>query len=80
MHLSEIPLSLLRCSEGHDRTELTLPGKQLQLLQAVRNATAEKTPFIVVLMAGGPVDISWAKVGRAHSVVVCIYIYKIIYI
>ena len=48
-------------SEGHDRTVLTLPGKQLQLLQALRSAT--KVPFIVVLMSGGPVDLSWAKVS-----------------
>ena len=29
----------------------------------MRTATASNVPFIVVLMAGGPVDISWAKVG-----------------
>ena len=47
-------------SEGHDRTDLTLPGKQEDLLEAIRNAT--KNPMIVVIMSGGPVDISWAKV------------------
>ena len=47
-------------SEGHDRYTLTLPGKQQDLLEAIRNAT--KNPMIVVLMSGGPVDISWAKV------------------
>ena len=60
-----LPYLVASSSEGRDRTELTLPGKQLQLLQAVKSATASNVPFIVVLMSGGPVDISWAKV--AHS-------------
>eukprot|EP00731_Ephydatia_muelleri_P031010 Em0022g524a len=46
-------------SEGNDRTEITLPGLQLQLLAAIRNATM--SPLVVVLMSGGPVDMSWAK-------------------
>ena len=33
---------------------------QQNLLEAIRNAT--KNPMIVVVMSGGPVDISWAKV------------------
>ena len=41
---------------------MTLPGKQQDLLEAVRNAT--KNPMIVVVMSGGPVDISWAKVSQ----------------
>ena len=49
-------------SEGHDRNDLTLPGKQQDLLEAIRNAT--KNPMIVVVMSGGPVDISWAKVSQ----------------
>ena len=49
-------------SEGHDRTDLTLPGKQQDLLEAIRNAT--KNPMIVVVMSGGPVDVSWAKVSQ----------------
>jgi len=52
--------------EGHDRTVLTLPGKQLDLLQAISSAIS--TPLIVVLMSGGPVDISWAK-DHANGVV-----------
>ena len=46
-------------SEERDRTKITLPGLQLQLLDAIRNATT--SPLIVVLMSGGPVDMSWAK-------------------
>ena len=65
--LSPIPfLSLVApcpCREGHDRDVLTLPGMQLQLMQQVKKATPDSTPLIVVLMSGGPVDISWAKVS-----------------
>ena len=50
-------------SEGHDRDVLTLPGMQLQLMQQVKKAMSSSTPLIVVLMSGGPVDISWAKVS-----------------
>jgi hypothetical protein len=49
-------------SEGHDRTEIGLPGKQDQLLQAIKGAIAKTTEMIVVLMSGGPVDITTAKV------------------
>ena len=51
---------MISCSEGRDRNELTLPGKQEDLLMAIRNAT--QNLMIVVVMSGGPVDISWAKV------------------
>lgn len=53
-------------SEGHDRNDLTLPGKQQDLLEAIRNAT--KNPMIVVVMSGGPVDISWAKVSTSVTI------------
>ena len=58
------PLLSPPCSEGHDRTELTLPGKQLDLLQTISGAIS--TPLIVVLMSGGPVDISWARVTHMY--------------
>jgi len=46
-------------SEGHDRTDITLPGYQNELIAAVAgNATG---PVIVVVMAGGPLDISVPK-------------------
>ena len=51
---------MVSCSEAHDRNELTLPGKQEDLLMTIRSAT--QNPMIVVVMSGGPVDISWAKV------------------
>lgn len=45
--------------EKHDRTELGLPGKQEELVTSV--AKAAKKPVILVLLSGGPVDISFAK-------------------
>ena len=59
-------------SEGHDRYNLTLPGKQQDLLEAIRNAT--NNPMIVVVMSGGPVDISWAKVSCYNSTISLDYI------
>ena len=48
--------------EGHDRTDIGLPGKQDQLLQAIKGAITKTAPMIVVLMSGGSVDITTAKV------------------
>lgn len=49
-------------SEGHDRTDIGLPGSQDKLLQSIKGAISSTTPMIVVLMSGGPVDITTAKV------------------
>ncbi|XP_024170476.1 probable beta-D-xylosidase 7 [Rosa chinensis] len=45
--------------EAHDRDHLYLPGKQQQLISSV--AKAAKKPVILVILSGGPVDISAAK-------------------
>lgn len=45
--------------EGVDRYDLLLPGKQLQLITNVVNVA--KKPVILVLISGGPVDITFAK-------------------
>lgn len=45
-------------SEGHDRTEISLPGKQEQLLDTVKKDIPSNTRVIVVLMSGSSVDIS----------------------
>ncbi|XP_076884659.1 putative beta-D-xylosidase 7 [Bidens hawaiensis] len=45
--------------EKHDRVELGLPGKQEELVLAV--AQAAKKPVLLVLICGGPVDVSFAK-------------------
>ncbi|TVU16304.1 hypothetical protein EJB05_39861 [Eragrostis curvula] len=45
--------------ESLDRTSLLLPGQQPQLVSAVANAS--RGPCILVIMSGGPFDISFAK-------------------
>ena len=45
--------------EGHDRTDIELPGAQAQLISSVTKAAKGKV--ILVVMSGGPVDISAAK-------------------
>ena len=45
--------------ESHDREYLGLPGKQEELIKSV--ARAAKRPVVVVLLCGGPVDITSAK-------------------
>ena len=46
-------------AEFRDRTGLLLPGHQQELVSKV--AAASKGPTILVLLSGGPVDISFAK-------------------
>ncbi|CAA7393967.1 unnamed protein product [Spirodela intermedia] len=45
--------------EDHDRVSLLLPGKQEDLVNVV--AAASKLPIVLVLMGGGPLDVSFAK-------------------
>ena len=45
--------------EERDRVHLDLPGKQLELINGV--AEASKKPVILVLLSGGPLDITSAK-------------------
>eukprot|EP00252_Welwitschia_mirabilis_P000314 TRINITY_DN1034_c0_g1_i7.p1 TRINITY_DN1034_c0_g1~~TRINITY_DN1034_c0_g1_i7.p1 ORF type:complete len:775 (+),score=109.88 TRINITY_DN1034_c0_g1_i7:213-2537(+) len=44
--------------EDHDRIDLVLPGEQQSLVSEV--AHASKGPVILVIMSGGPVDVSFA--------------------
>ena len=44
-------------SEGYDRTDLALPGRQDDLVRAV---AATGTPTVVVVNAGSPVELPWA--------------------
>ncbi|KAL2232018.1 UNVERIFIED_CONTAM: putative beta-D-xylosidase 7 [Sesamum indicum] len=46
-------------TEDHDRVELTLPGQQESLVRAV--TAAAKRPIVLVLVCGGPVDVSFAR-------------------
>eukprot|EP00937_MAST-01D_sp_MAST-1D-sp2_P000610 g610.t1 len=43
-------------AEGHDRSSLLLPGNQNDVVSAV--AKAAKGPVVLVIMSGGPVDVS----------------------
>lgn len=45
--------------EKHDRVDLGLPGNQENLITTV--AKAAKRPVVLVLLCGGPVDVSFAK-------------------
>jgi hypothetical protein len=52
-------LSQRQESEGRDRTSLLLPGMQQSLITAV--ADAAKNPVVLVLLSGGPVDVTFAQ-------------------
>ncbi|XP_020584048.1 probable beta-D-xylosidase 6 [Phalaenopsis equestris] len=54
-----VGLNLTEETEDHDRVSLLLPGKQEELVRAVTSAS--KKPVILVLMGGGPLDVSFAK-------------------
>ncbi len=55
-------------SEGHDRPDLSLPGRQRELVEAVLEVN-ERT--VVVVNAGSPVDMPWAS--RAGAVLMTWY-------
>ncbi|KAJ0970071.1 hypothetical protein J5N97_022948 [Dioscorea zingiberensis] len=52
-------LNLTEETEDHDRISLLLPGKQMDLVNAI--ASMSKNPLTLVLMGGGPLDVSFAK-------------------
>ncbi len=52
-------------SEGHDRPDLSLPGRQRELVEAVLDANPRT---VVVVNAGSPVEMPWAE--RAGAVLV----------
>ncbi|KAM0938799.1 putative glycosidase [Dioscorea sansibarensis] len=52
-------LNLTEETEDHDRTSLLLPGKQMRLIKAI--AQVSKNPLTLLLMGGGPLDVSFAK-------------------
>ncbi|KAJ7296233.1 hypothetical protein O6H91_13G069600 [Diphasiastrum complanatum] len=60
-----VGLDITQETETHDRTSLLLPGQQQQLITQV--ASAAKVPVILVIMCGGPVDISFAKYDNRIS-------------
>ncbi|XP_051139873.1 probable beta-D-xylosidase 7 [Andrographis paniculata] len=48
-----------RESEDHDREDLVLPGEQQSLVTSI--ARVSKRPVVLVMLCGGPIDISFAK-------------------
>ncbi|MCO5578264.1 hypothetical protein L7F22_032103 [Adiantum nelumboides] len=53
--------------ESFDRTTLLLPGKQQTIIEHVANSA--RSPVILVIMSGGPVDISFAQSNPSiHSI------------
>lgn len=46
-------------AEARDRADLLLPGRQQELVSQV--AKASRGPIVLVLMSGGPVDVSFAE-------------------
>jgi beta-glucosidase len=55
-------------SEGHDRPDLSLPGRQRELVEAVLDVNRRT---VVVVNAGSPVEMPWAE--RAGAVLVTWY-------
>ncbi|KNA26035.1 hypothetical protein SOVF_001040 isoform A [Spinacia oleracea] len=55
-------------AEFRDRTGLLLPGRQQELVSKV--AAASRGPTVLVLMSGGPVDVSFAKNDPRVSAIV----------
>ena len=62
-------------TEGHDRSQLTLPDKQDDLIAAVAAAAAKANkPVSLVSMNGGPLDLSAVKANAAiASIMWCGY-------
>ena len=55
-------------AEGLDRVNLTLPGMQPALLDALLGAAAPDATVVLVLLSGGCVDVSrWADDGRLRA-------------
>ncbi|ERN11975.1 probable beta-D-xylosidase 6 [Amborella trichopoda] len=52
-------LDLTQETEDHDRVSLILPGKQRGLITSI--AHASKGPVILILVGGGPIDVSFTK-------------------
>lgn len=52
-------LDLSQETEDLDRVSLLLPGKQMDLVSSM--ASVSKKPIVLVLVGGGPLDISFVK-------------------
>lgn len=56
--VSSASVSDMECGEGYDRASLSLLGKQLELLQAIK---ATGKPMVVVYIEGRPLNMNWAN-------------------
>ena len=57
--------------EGHDRSSLNLPGRQDELIASLAAVmSARKLPFVLVLVSGGPVNVSAHLASAAVPAVV----------
>lgn len=63
-----VGLSLLQEEEGLDRDSLLLPGNQQELVSNA--AKAAKGPVVLVIISGGPVDVSFAKEDPSISSII----------
>ncbi|QHO44433.1 putative beta-D-xylosidase [Arachis hypogaea] len=52
-------LDMAQETEDHDRVSLILPGRQMDLVSTI--AAVSKSPVILVLTGGGPLDVSFAE-------------------
>lgn len=60
--------------EGHDRTDIGLPGVQLQLIQKVVAAIQATKPVIIVMLNGGAVALDWLKApGNTDAIIESFY-------
>ncbi|XP_065845653.1 uncharacterized protein [Oscarella lobularis] len=55
--------------EGHDRSDIELPGHQAQLLMDA-HAAAKGKPVVLLLFNAGPLNISWAK-DNVDAIIEC---------
>lgn len=63
-------LNLTEETEDRDRVSLRLPGRQEELVSAV--AAASRRPLVLVLMGGGPIDVTFAKEDSGIAAVIWI--------
>lgn len=57
--------------EGLDRTDLHLPGRQADLIQALAKR-APGLPLVMVLMHGGGLDVGWVDRSRAVAAMLAV--------
>lgn len=63
-----VGISQLQEKEARDRLTLLLPGYQQQLVETVVEAASGR-PVVLVVLSGGPLDVSFAKEDpRVHSI------------